>query len=243
MTSQHTHKESANVGTLERLACTLAGGLLVTGGLRKPSPVRLLGAAAGADLLYRGLTGHCAIYGALGVNTAASHKSGADIAPSAPEIRRSVTIGRSTEELYRFAHDPHNLAQIVGHFAEVTPLPDGLLHWRMRGPLRNVFEWDTRIEEQTNQSLSWETLPGSAIVSRGSMTFKPAPDSKGSEVSLFMKFEPPLGAFGAGIANWLHKVPRAVAGQTLRRFKSLVETGEIPSLGSNPSGRGSSDSF
>jgi len=238
---QRTERETGNVGVLERVACAVAGGVLVTRGLTKRSPARLLGAAAGADLLYRGITGHCAIYGALGVNTAVNHKSGAEIADNAPDVKRSITIGKSPEELYQFWRDPQNLAQVVAPFAEVTPIHNGWLHWRMRGPLQKIFEWDSRFEEHPNESLSWETLPGGTLVNRGTVTFRPGPDTTGTEVTLRLQFEPPLGAVGARIANWLAKVPRAVIGQTLHRFKSLAETGEIPSLGSNPSGRGSAD--
>jgi uncharacterized membrane protein len=238
---EQTEKATGNVGVLERLACAVAGGFLVTRGLTKRSPASLLGAAAGADLLYRGITGHCAIYGVLGLNTAVNHKSGAEVADTAPEVKRAITIGKSPEELYQLWRDPQKLAQIVAPFADVIPIHNGWLHWRMRGPLKKVFEWDSRFEGHPNESLSWETLPGGTLVNRGTVTFRPGPNSTGTEVTLCLQFEPPLGPVGAGIANWLAKVPRAVAGQTLRRFKSLAETGEIPSLGSNPSGRGSAD--
>lgn len=242
MIQEHTNTQSANVGAFERMASTVAGTLLVTRGLRKPSPGRLLAAAAGADLIYRGLTGHCALYGTLGVNTAARNKSGADIPANAPEVKRAITIGKPPEELYAFWRNPDNLAKIMGHFAEVTPERDGILHWRVRGPLKQVFEWDSRhTEEQPNRVLTWQTLPGSTLVNHGRVTFQPGPDSTGTEVTLQMQFEPPLGSLGAGLVSVLHKVPRAIAGQSLRRFKSLVETGEIPTLAENPSGRGAGD--
>ena len=45
------------------------------------------------------------------------------------------------------------------------------------------------------------------------------------------------------VSKLLGFVPKTIAMQSLRRFKSLAETGEIPSLASNPSGRGESDLF
>src|SRR3954468_2656472 len=58
-----------NVGTLERWISTLGGGALLAWGLgRDPRRSPLAGTLAlgGAALLYRGTTGHCPIYGALG---------------------------------------------------------------------------------------------------------------------------------------------------------------------------------
>ncbi len=75
------------------------------------------------------------------------------------------------------------------------------------------------------------------IASRGNLTFKPGPESAGTEVTLWVQFEPPLGPVGEGLVKTLQKAPRALAGQALRRFKSLVETGEIPILDRNPSAR------
>jgi uncharacterized membrane protein len=59
-----------NVGQMERLASVIAGGtiLMTMGGLRS-----LRGAAAtaiGSALIWRGLTGHSALYHRLGIDTA-----------------------------------------------------------------------------------------------------------------------------------------------------------------------------
>jgi uncharacterized membrane protein len=233
-----------NVGIAERLASMIAGGLLVGWGIRKHSAAGIAGAVVGADLIYRGVRGHCNMYAVLGVNTAGVAKPGSEIRADAPEVRRSITIDRSPEELYEFWRDPINLAHIVAHFAQVTPRPHGITHWRVRGPLKQVLEWDSRyIEEQPGLKLVWETIPGSTFVNRGEITFEPASQGAGSEVRLIMQFEPPLGPVGLGVVKALKMLPRGIAGKSLRRFKSLVETGEVPSLRRNPSGRGASDNF
>jgi uncharacterized membrane protein len=84
-------------------------------------------------------------------------------------------------------------------------------------------------------------LPGTQIPNTGEIQFRPQPNGMGTEVNLHMRFEPPLGAVGKALMRAFHPFPRAVAGKTLRRFKSLIETGEIPTLEHNPSGRGDSD--
>jgi uncharacterized membrane protein len=215
---------------------------LVNWGIRKRTPAGIFGAIAGADLIYRGATGRCAMYRALGVNTAGRKKSGSQIGFGAPEVQRSITIGKSPEELYEFWRNPGNLARINAHFAEVTPGAEGVTHWRVRGPLKQVLEWDSVYTiEQPGRKLAWESLPGSTLVNRGDVLFRPAPDGKGTEVTVQMQFEPPLGGLGAKLVRTFKLVPRSIAGKALCRFKSLVETGEVPTLERNPSGRGASD--
>lgn len=73
-----------NVGDTERWLSLLGGGLLALYMLRRSlGTVVLLGGAGG--LLYRGLKGHCPLYQALGLSTAAP-----DSQPASP---RSVTGG------------------------------------------------------------------------------------------------------------------------------------------------------
>jgi hypothetical protein len=59
-----------NVGTAERIGSVIAGTVLVARALARPSIGRLIMAGGGAMLLQRGLTGYCAMYEALGVDTA-----------------------------------------------------------------------------------------------------------------------------------------------------------------------------
>jgi len=51
----------------ERLASMAVGGLLVTWAFRKRSPAKMAAGIVGADHIYRGASGHCPVYGALGV--------------------------------------------------------------------------------------------------------------------------------------------------------------------------------
>jgi uncharacterized membrane protein len=231
-----------NVGQIERAASALIGSFLVVRGIHKRSPLSLAAAIVGGDLVYRGVTGRCSMYSALGVDTAAADKAGSQISPNAPEVTRSITIGKSPGELYEFWRTPANLSRIVGAVAEVSPAANGGTHWRVRGPFKRTMEWDSRYtEEQPGSRLAWESLPGGSFPNHGKISFRPGPNGSGTEVTLRMQFEPPLGIVGVALTNRMHTVVRGIAGKALRRFKSLVETGEVPTLAHNPSGRGSSD--
>lgn len=247
MQEQEPGTSAHNVGAVERAASIAAGGMLLTRGIRKRSVRSLFGAVVGAGLIYRGISGQSPLYHALHIDTAKKKKHGAAIDKRAPEIRRSITIAKPPEELCDLWSEPRVLSQVMAHFADVVPRPNGsagVLHWAARGPFGQVVEWDSRqTREQGDRGLLWQSLPGTELPNRGSVTFRPGPEGVGTEVTLHLQFEPPLGAIGASLLRGLRKFPRSIAGQALRRFKSLAETGEIPTLATNPSGRGASDTF
>lgn len=58
-----------NVGSIERMGSLIMGGALALYGLGRAYPGLTLGFIGGA-LLYRGITGHCAIYQSLDLSTA-----------------------------------------------------------------------------------------------------------------------------------------------------------------------------
>jgi hypothetical protein len=64
-----------NIGTGERVACGLAGAALLANGIRRPSVVNAMFALVGGELLQRGITGHCALYQWLGIDTAGGNNA------------------------------------------------------------------------------------------------------------------------------------------------------------------------
>src|SRR5437868_12425299 len=62
-----------NVSDMERVASVIAGGALGLYGLARRSLAGAALAAIGGGLVYRGLTGHCPVYGALGFDTNQQH--------------------------------------------------------------------------------------------------------------------------------------------------------------------------
>jgi uncharacterized membrane protein len=215
-----------NVGPGERIVSVIAGlGLLSL--LRSHSLGRQALALAGAPVLYRGITGHCHAYEALGVNKAREAK-GHRAATDQVRLERAITIGKSARELYEYWLAPGNLALIMAHFAEITPAPDNGLHWRVRLPTGGAVEWDSETDEtRPGEYIHWRTRPNADVRNHGSLTLRPAPHSDlGTEVTLRMSFDP--GApLGRGLSKLLGSVPSLLAERALARFKSLVESGEI----------------
>lgn len=239
-------RSGVNVNDMERAASALAAGTLLLFALRpRSAPVgRALAGLAGGALLYRGVSGHCHLYQALGVNSANEQRKPRRIwreehgaPPEASDVQHSITIGKSAEELYRLWRDPVNLNLIMGHFAEVSESGE-YMHWRLRAPLGKTLEWDTRIaSERASEFLRWESLPGAQLPNVGSVQFSNAPGDWGTVVRLHFRFDPPGGAVGRAASKLLGVVPLTLVKVALRRFKSLAETGEIPTTFYNPAAR------
>ena len=62
-------KLGMNVGDAERIGSTIAGLVLISRAVAKPTLGRIVLAGAGAALLHRGVTGHCSLYKALDIDT------------------------------------------------------------------------------------------------------------------------------------------------------------------------------
>ena len=225
-----------NVGPVQRGVSALAGVALVAAGLRRPTLGGVALAGAGTSLLYRATTGYCHLFGALGIDTARDDDGGA---PSdAVEIRRSITIQRPRDEVYRRWRDPQSQPRVWSHFAELTNATEQGAHWRFEAPLGRTLGWDARVvDERPGELVAWEAAEGADLRNEGTVEFRDAPGDWGTEITLRVRFDPPAGLLGDAAARVLDDPPKLVLEKALRRFKSLVETGEIPSTDQNPSAR------
>jgi uncharacterized membrane protein len=222
-----------NVGTLERWGSMIGGAALATYGFKR----RSLGGAAlgllGGGLLYRGITGYCQLYQALGMSTASD--SGAR---QAIEVAKAITINKSPEELYRFWRHFENLPRFTSHLKSVHSTGHGGSHWVATAPLGMTVEWDAELtEERHNELIAWHSLEGARIPNQGHVCFQRAPGGHGTEVRVMLAYQPPMGRLGATVAKLFGEEPSQQLEADLRRLKCLMETGEIPTVEGQPSGR------
>lgn len=100
------------------------------------------------------------------------------------------------------------------------------------------MRWEAHVvEDREGELIRWESLEGADIPNEGSVRFRPAPGNRGTEVKLTFRFDPPGGPLGSALARMLDEVPDMLVFKALRRFKSLAETGEIPTTQRDPSTR------
>jgi len=236
--ARETGIERLNISETERWVSTLGGGALALYGLGRGSLPGLGLAAMGAALVYRGVTGHCDIYGMLGINTAAPHSPQASIpATHGVKLEESVTVLKPREELYRFWRDFSNLPRVMRHLASVEE-KDGRWHWVAKGPAGMPVAWDAEvITEKENELIGWRSLRGSQVSTAGSVHFVPAPGDRGTEVKVVLKYDPPGGKLGAAAAWLLGSGVEQQVRTDLQQFKCLMETGSVPASDGQPRGQ------
>jgi uncharacterized membrane protein len=151
------------------------------------------------------------------------------IAPGVHPVTRSLTVNRPADELYRFWRNYSNLPQFM-HFIESVEMRDNRQsHWRAKGPAGTTAEWNAEtVEDRPNELIAWRSLAGSQVQTSGVVRFQPAPAGQGAVVRVEMQFTPPGGPAGAAFAKLFGGAFDQMVLEDLRRFKQLMETGEIP---------------
>jgi uncharacterized membrane protein len=165
----------------------------------------------------------------------------AEGAAGSHETFRTITINRSARELYQFWRNAENLQQIMPTLRSVKATGEKTSHWVDKGPGNVDVEWDSEIiEDNPADRISWRSLPGTKFPNSGSVRFEELPGDRGTVVRLKMICEAPAAGIGAKIAKVLGRAPQQQTMEFLRRFKQLMETGEIPTTQGQPAGRKSS---
>lgn len=229
-----------NVGTAERIASVIGGGALALFGLYRRG---VLGGVAGlvsADLLYRGLTGRCAIRKRLRMSSAGTRRSpDAAIAHQRGiHVHRTITVNRPPEELYRYWRELGNLPRFMLHLESVTSGRDARSHWVAKAPAGRTVEWDAEIiTDRPNELIGWRSLEGADIPNAGSVRFTPAPEGRGTEVRVELEYDPPAGRLGAAVARIFGEEPQQQVRDDLARFKQVMEAGEIATTQGQPAAR------
>ncbi len=153
------------------------------------------------------------------------------------QVIEVVTINRSPEELFIYWRNFENLPKFMNHLESVTVQDDKHSHWVAKAPLGKTAKWDAEIINLVPAKLiAWQSVPGSGIASAGTVRFEPTPGNRGTEVRVNLEYNPPAGAVGVAVARLLGEEPRVQIAEDLRRFKNLMETGEIPISEGQPVG-------
>jgi uncharacterized membrane protein len=143
-------------------------------------------------------------------------------------IRKSVTIARPIQDVYRFWRDFENLPQFMRYLDNVRNTGDARSHWTAKPVRGTAIEWDVEIvEDRENELIAWRTVGSSELSGRGTVEFRAAPGDRGTEVHADMQFDPPGGAFGATLARLFRDVPGVKLENSLNLLKQILETGEI----------------
>ncbi len=194
-------------------------------GLKQGSLRGALMALAGGGLVYHGVAGQ--------ENIEESKDMSQGI-----KVEKTVTINKPADELYRYWHNFENLPTFMKHLKSVTVHDNKRSHWVATAPLGASVEWDADIiTDQENQLIAWASVEGADVDNSGFVRFTPAPAGRGTEVKVVIEYNPPGGGITAAIAKLFGEEPEQQAGDDLRRFKQIMEAGELATTEGQPSGR------
>jgi uncharacterized membrane protein len=232
---------SQNVNSRERWVSVVIGSAVAAYGLSRRSIAGITVAGLGAALVWRGASGYCAVYNALGLTTVpdADHDTSNVSVPYGRGVRveQTVTIGLPPEEIYAFFRNFENLPRFMSHLQSVKVLDEKRSHWVTKGPAGSDAEWDAEIiNEIPNELIGWRSVDGSQVDNAGSVHFKQNPGGRGTDVKVILRYDPPAGLLGAMTAKLFGEDPAHQVKEDLRALKMLLETGEIASTTGQPNG-------
>jgi uncharacterized membrane protein len=144
------------------------------------------------------------------------------------DVRKSVVIECTPEEAYTYWRDVQKLPTFMTMVAQVEAIDDRRSHWSVRGPGGADFSWDSEIiQDQPNQRIAWRTLPGAPLPNTGEVRFIPLSNGRGTEVRLGMSYDESSSKLLSTLGKVFSKGLEIHVRQDLRRFKQLMEVGEI----------------
>ncbi len=211
-----------NVSSNERLWSVGLGAFLLSSGLNKltKNPIKgLVRTFLGSYLLYRGASGHCAVYGSLGKTKNVRHST-------AINIRTGLIVNKPKDEVYAFWRKLENLPLFMKHLAAVSEIDSKHSHWEAVIP-GNIgkIKWNAEIvKEEPGYLIGWQSIPNSTINNAGKVTFNDALGGQGTELEVVISYHPPAGEIGSAVAKSLNSVFEKLIRQDIMNFKDYIET-------------------
>ncbi|SNS11298.1 Uncharacterized membrane protein [Streptosporangium subroseum] len=156
------------------------------------------------------------------------------------DLHAAITINRPRKKVYRHWRDVENLPRFMAHLESVETTGDGHSHWKVKGPLKRTVEWEAEIvEDHPDELISWRSTKGALVGNRGFVHFSDAPGGRGTEVRVKLIYDLPggkVGEVGMALARLLGEHPEQQIRDDLRRFKQVMETGEVVRSEGSPEG-------
>lgn len=147
--------------------------------------------------------------------------------PDRALVAEAVTINRPAQDLYEFWRDPTNLVQVMDNIKSIEPIDRDRSRWTVKAPAGSEVSWESVVTNDVpGKEITWQSAEGADVANSGRIEFRDAGD-RGTVVRATIAYDPPGGKLGQIIAKLFQREPRIQARRDLRRFKQLMETGEI----------------
>jgi uncharacterized membrane protein len=211
---------------VQELAC-------FAGILSRPRPVGWLWARVAGDVTHLGLLGLAfknKRQDEKRLSAATANVAGIFVTDLFEAVRMTRSQDQPTEEEH--AMDVRAAVTIRG------PLEEVYAAWSASDPLPMLAEWASEVIEATpNQVIVWRSIEGTDVRHSGSVRFETAPGDRGTEVHVALEYELPGGKLGETVAKVFGEDPGQKVKDDLRRFKQVLETGEVVRSDGSPEGQ------
>ncbi len=143
-------------------------------------------------------------------------------------VAKTVTINRPREELYDYWRNLARLPSFMENIERVEALGEKRYRWVVKAPAGRMVEWVALVtEEKAGEYIAWTADESAEIANSGRVDFRDAPGGRGTWVTATILYDPPAGLIGKAVAKLFQREPAIQVRRDLRRFKQLMETGEV----------------
>jgi uncharacterized membrane protein len=203
----------------------IGGGALAVIGLTRRSAAGWALAATGGALAYAGWRS----------------SNGNQQSQRRPELGSKILVNAAAEEAFRQWRDVEQAPRYMNFIESVEKIDDRRSKWTASGPMGVKVQWTSEItDERPGEYIAWRSLPGSDLNVQGRVEFSKAPAERGTIVASTMRYELANRALRAAASGFVGRQASFLIRQDMRRFKALLETGEIPTTHGQTHGQRSS---
>ncbi|MCK2215821.1 SRPBCC family protein [Actinomadura sp. ATCC 31491] len=198
----------------------------------------VLGRAAANRTGARRTRALCALGAVAGIAAldAVCARRGTAQARSPLQVRASITVNKPREEVYRFWRELENLPSFMIHLESVRAINERRSRWKAKGPVVDL-EWEAEIiDERAGDLLAWRSVPGTGITTAGLVSFTDGPGGRGTVVDVSLEYGMRGRKLAAAVARMFGEHPEQAVRDDLRRFKQVMETGEVVRSEGSPEG-------
>jgi uncharacterized membrane protein len=149
-----------------------------------------------------------------------------------------MTVNRSPTDLYNAWHDVGQAPSYMMGVEKVQQTDAKTSRWTARLPSGKKLQWYAEFtQEQPGQLLEWRVLGKKFMVAQaGRVYFVPASDGRGTIVTLELDYPSPRNLLRRNMKQAISYLADKEAQENLRRFKELMEAGEIATIKGQPKG-------
>jgi uncharacterized membrane protein len=144
------------------------------------------------------------------------------------DLTAATTVRRPRSEVYAFWRKLDHLPDFMAHLDSVREVGGDKSRWAASAPFDETVEWDAQlVEDVPDERIAWRSVGDADVPNEGTVRFVIAPDGESTEVYVHLTYDIPGGPIGKALAKFFGEEPHQQLDDDLRRFKQVLETGEV----------------